>query len=103
MYGVATTFAWMTNQFNFYPVSDWLQGVPVVLPTNIQYSYLPVSPQNTRPNTLQNNTILQNLILDFEFLLHPIIFVPILALIIFGIVIVLIGRLRNRRVPKAGS
>ena len=27
-YGVATTFAWMTNQFNFYPVSDWLQGSP---------------------------------------------------------------------------
>ena len=63
-YGVATTFAWMTNQFSFYPVSDWLTRTPVVLPANIQYSYLPVSPQNARPNTLQNNTFLQTLILD---------------------------------------
>ena len=86
-YGVATTFAWMTYQFNFYPVSDWLKGDPVVLPSNIQYGHLPVSPQNARPNTLMNNTILQNLILDIELLLHPIILVPILAIIIFGIVI----------------
>ena len=102
-YGVANTFAWMTNQFNFYPVSDWLQREPVVLPSNIQYSYLPVSSQNARPNTLQNNTFVQNLILDFELFLHPIILIPILALIFFGIVIVLIARLRNRRAPKAGS
>jgi predicted Zn-dependent protease len=102
-YGVATTFAWMTNQFNFYPVSDWLKPDPVVLPSNIKYSYLPVSPQNARPNTLQNNTILQSLILDIELILHPIILAPILAIIIFGIVILLFGRLRNRRAPKAGS
>jgi predicted Zn-dependent protease len=103
-YGVATTFAWMTYQFNFYPVSDWLRGTQVVLPSYIQYSYLPVSPQNARPNTLQNNIILQNVILGFELFLHPIILVPISALIIFLIAIVLIDRLRrNRRPPKADS
>jgi len=102
-YGVATTFAWIANQFNFNPVSDWLKGIPVVLPSNIQYSYLPVSAQNARPNTLQNNTILQYLILDFELFLHPIILAPILALIIFAIVIVLISRLRNRRAPRVDS
>jgi predicted Zn-dependent protease len=102
-YGLATTFEWMTNQFNFYPVSDWLTPDPVVLPANLQYSYLPVSPQNARPNTLQNNTFFQNLILDIELLLHPIILVPILAIIIFGIAIFLIGWLRKRRAPKADS
>ena len=81
MYGVATTFAWMTNQFNFYPVSDWLKADSVVLPSNIQYSYLPVSSQNARPNTLQNNTFYQNLILDFEVILHPDILLPIAAFV----------------------
>lgn len=104
VYGVATTFAWMTNQFNFYPVAGWLQDTPVALPSNIQYSYLPVSPQNARPNTLQNNLILQNVILGFELVLHPIIFVPISALIIFLIALALYDRLRrNRRRPKADS
>ena len=103
MFGLATTFAWMTNQFNFYPVRDWLRTDPAVLPSNIQYSYLPVSSQNSRPNTLQNNTIVQYLILVFELFLHPIILAPTLTLIIFGIVIVLIARLRNRRTSKAGS
>jgi predicted Zn-dependent protease len=104
VYGVATTFAWMTNQFRFYPVSFWLNGTPVVLPSDIPYSYLPVSAQNARPNTLQNNTILQNLILDLELFLHPILLVPILALIIFLIGIVLYDRLRRkRRTPKADS
>ncbi len=102
-YGVATTFAWMTNQFKFYPVSYWLKPNPVVLPSNIQYSYLPVSLQNARPNTLQNNTFLQNLILDFELLLHPEIFAILLAIIIFFVAIILIGMYKNRRLPRVGS
>jgi predicted Zn-dependent protease len=104
MYGIATTFAWMTNQFNFYPIGFWLNGTPVVLPSDIPYNYLPVSTQNARPNTLQNNTILQNLILDLGLFLHPILLVPIFALIIFLIGIVLYDRLRRkRRTPKADS
>ena len=87
VYGVATAFAWMTYQFNFYPISSWLSGTPVVLPSNIQYSFLPVSSQNARPNTIQNNTTLQNVILFIELFLHPIILVPVLALIAFLIII----------------
>lgn len=102
-YGVATTFAWMDNQFKFYPVSDWLKPIPVVLPSNIQYSYLPVSSQNARPNTLQNNTFLQNLILDIELFLHPEIFAILLTLVIFLVAIILIGKYKNRRLPKVDS
>ncbi len=103
MYGVATTFAWMTNQFNFSPVSDWLKADFVVLPSDIQYSYLPVSSQNARPNTLQDNTLYQNLILDVEIILHPDIFLPILTFVIISILIILIVSLRNRRAPKVDS
>ena len=49
-----------------------LQVKSVLLPTkNIQYQDLPVSPQNARPQTLQNNTVVQTLILLFEILIRP--------------------------------
>jgi hypothetical protein len=92
----------MTNQFDFYPVSDWLRGDPIVLPSNIQYSYLPVSPQNARPDTLENNTIYQNAIIFFELLLHPEIFAVILVVAALLVIIALIVR-KSTQPPKADS
>ncbi len=99
VYGVATTFAWMTNTFSFYPVSDWLQGNPVVLPPNIQYANLPVSTQNARPQTLQNNPVIQNLVLAFEILIHPEIFAVVLFFILVIAIIAFIPSKRNSQ-PK---
>ncbi len=103
VYGVATTFAWMTYRFSFYPVSDWLSGVPVTLPPNIQYMNLPVSAQNARPQTIQNNPIVQNLILAFEILIHPEILAIVLVFIIVIVIIALIPGRKNRQDPKADS
>ena len=103
-YGVASTFAWMSNQFKFYPVSEWLKGSPVVLPLNIKYNYLPVSAQNARPQTLQNNAIIQTLVLMVEILIHP----DILAVVIFFIgILVIVALIPTRKSkkpkPKAAS
>lgn len=103
-YGVATIFAWMSNQFRFYPVSNWLKGTPVILPSNIQYQYLPVSPQNARPQSLQNNPIYQTLALMGEILIHPDIFaIVIIFVIIFGIIALIPRRKPRSRIPKAAS
>jgi len=95
IYGVATVFAWMLNPSKFYPVSGWLQSDPVVLPSN-QYEYLPVSPQNARPQTLANNPIVQTLILMVEILIHPEILAIVLLFIIVLIIIALIPSKRKK-------
>jgi len=100
IYGVATVFAWMLNPSKFYPVNEWLQSDPVILPSN-QYEYLPVSPQNARPQTLANNPIVQTLILMVEILIHPEILAIVLLFIIVLIIIALIPSKRKK--PKAAS
>lgn len=103
-YGVATIFAWMSNQFEFYPVSEWLQGTPAVLPPDIQYRYLPVSAQNARPQTLQNNAVVQTLVLMFEILIHPdILAVVILFIGILVIVAIFPSRKAKKTEPKVAS
>jgi hypothetical protein len=80
----------MSNQFNFYPVNAWLRGGPAILPSNIQYNYLPVSAQNARPQTLQNNPIVQTLTLMVEILIHPEILAAVVLFIGFLVIIALI-------------
>ena len=102
LYGVATTFGWLTYQFRYYPVSDWLQGNPVYLPSN-QYTAFPASIQNSAPQSLGNNPIIQTLILAAEIAIHPdflpftILFIILLALI------VIIPKRKKVPVTKAAS
>jgi predicted Zn-dependent protease len=95
VYGVATVFEWMLNPSKFYPVNEWLQSNSVILPSN-QYEYLPVSPQNARPQTLANNPVVQTLILMFEILIHPEILAIVLLFIIVLIIIALIPSKRKK-------
>jgi hypothetical protein len=100
-YGVATTFAWMSNQIKFYPVSEWLKGDPAILPSNIQYQYLPASAQNARPQTLQNNPVIQTLTLMGEILIHPDILAVVLLFTVILVIIALVPR--RKRVTRAAS
>jgi hypothetical protein len=87
VYGLSTIFAWLQNTFSFVPVDQWLPNGPVTLPTNIQYTSLPVSPQNASPQTLADNPIIETLTLMAQILIHPeisaivIIFIAVLIII----------------------
>ena len=96
VYGVATVFAWMLNPTDFYPVNGWLKENSVILPSDIAYQYLPVSPQNARPQTLLNNPVVQVLIFMVGFLLHPEILAIVLVFIIVMVVIALIPKRKKR-------
>jgi hypothetical protein len=96
VYGVATVFAWMINSSMFYPVSGWLKENSVILPSEIAYQYLPVSPQNARPQTLIDNPVVHFFILMFEVLIHPEILAIVLVFIMVMVVIALIPRRRKR-------
>jgi hypothetical protein len=95
VYGVAKLFAWEQNTTNFYPVSRWLNENPVVLPSSIPYKGLPVSPENTFPQTLANNPVVQTVVLMFEILIHPEIFSFVVVFITILIIIALIPSKRK--------
>ncbi len=99
VYGVATVFAWKTYSSTFYPVNSLANQV--ILPTSITYLGLPVSQQNSSPQTLANNSVVQFLILMFEVLIHPEIY-PFIVLFIVVLVIIAVFPMRRKRV-KAGS
>jgi hypothetical protein len=90
VYGVATLFAWELDATDFYPVSDWLDVNSVILPTEIIYQGLAVSPENASPQNLANNSSVQFLILMFEILIHPeflaIILVVALIIVIIAVI-----------------
>jgi hypothetical protein len=96
VYGVATLFAWELNTTSFYPVNDWLNVNSVILPSDITYQGLPVSPENASPQTLANNPVVQTLILMFEILIHPEIFAFVLLFFVVIVVIALIPKRRKR-------
>jgi hypothetical protein len=96
VYGVATLFAWEINATNFYPVSDWLKVNSVILPPNIVYRGLPVSPENASPQTLADNSVVQFLILMFEILIHPEVLALAILFIVILVVIALIPKRRKR-------
>jgi hypothetical protein len=95
-YGVATLFAWEKNTSAFYPVSLWLKENVVILPSNVPYEYLSVSPQNAAPQTLESNPILKQLIFAFELLVHPLILKIIILFLAFFVIIGLFIRRTNR-------
>ncbi len=86
VYGVARVFAWMANTFSFYPVSQWLPSQAVILPSDIPYKFIAVSPQNALPETVANNPWIETLVLGIEILIHP----DILAFVILFIGILVI-------------
>ncbi len=100
VYGVATLFAWELNTTKFYPINGWLKENPVILPSDITYKGLPVSPQNALPQTLANNPVVQTLVLMFEILIHPEIFSFVVLFITVLVIVSLIPGKRKRR--KAG-
>ena len=102
-YGVATLFAWDQNVISFYPIDGWLKENSVVLPSDISYKGLPVSPENAAPQTLANNPIVQTLVLMFEILIHPEIFVIAVLTILLFIVLGLVVRWKRGRPIKADS
>ncbi len=97
VYGIAVTFAWMQGSVNFYPVNQWLQTSLVSSPTDIQYLELPVSPQNTSPQTLTNNPIIETLTLIIGILMHPEVSAIVIVFIVALIIIALIPSKRKRR------
>ena len=103
VYGVATTFAWMSNSVSFYPVNQWLQNTPVTLPSNILYKSLPVSTQNAVPQTLANNPVVETLALMFDILIHPEILAIVLVFIVVLIIIAIVPSKRKKQMPKADS
>ncbi len=104
VYGVATVFAWELNTTSFYPIDDWFNVNSVILPSDIAYQGLPVSPENARPQTFVNNPIVQTLILMFEILIHPEIFAIVLVFIVVFVIIALIpGKKKTLKPVKAGS
>ncbi len=101
VYGVATTFAWMSNSVSFYPVNQWLQNTPVTLPPNIPYKSLPVSTQNAVPQTLANNPVVETLTLMFDILIHPEILAIVIVFIAVLIIIAIVPSKRKKQMPKA--
>ena len=91
-YAVAKLFAWKLNPKSFYPIRNWLVNNSVNLPSDIPYRDLPVSKQNTRPQTLADNPIVQVLILMYEILIHPEIFSIIIVFIVIFAIILFIPR-----------
>ena len=79
LYGVATTFEWLTNPSEFSPVSQWLSNNPVTLPSIISYQYLPVNSQNAVPPNIAANPVVETLVLVFEIIIHPEILVVVIA------------------------
>jgi hypothetical protein len=92
VYGVATLFAWELNETDFYPVSDWLDVNSVILPSEIAYQGLPISPENASPQSLANNSAVEFLVLMFEILIHPEILAIVLVFALIIVIIVLIPK-----------
>jgi hypothetical protein len=102
-YGVAALFAWDQNAFSFYPVDGWLKVSSVVLPSNIAYAGLPVSPENAAPQTLADNPVVQTLVLMAEILIHPEILDIVVLIILLFVILGLVVRWKRGRTVKAGS
>jgi hypothetical protein len=92
VYGVATLFVWELNSTGFYPVSDWLDVNSVILPSEIAYQGLPVSPENASPQSLANNSAIQFLILMFAVLIHPEILAIVIVVALIIVIITLIPK-----------
>ena len=103
VYGVARVFAWMANGVSFYPVDKWLPSQPVILPSNIPYEFLPVSPQYALPETLANNPVVETLVLMVEILIHPKILLFVVLFVIILIIIAVVPRKKKKQVPKAAT
>lgn len=104
VYGVARLFAWELNSSRFYPVSSWLNESSVILPQEITYQDLPVSPENTALQTFADNSVVQTLVLMFEILIHPQVFALVLVFISILVLIALIPRKRKtKKAAKADS
>ena len=95
VYGVATLFSGEQNTTNFYPIKGWLKENSVTLPPNITYKELPISPQNTLPESLANNSLVQTIVLMFEILIHPEIFAFVVLFICILVVVALIPKKRK--------
>ena len=95
VYAVATLFAWEANSTSFYPINRWLKENTVVLPSDIKYQSLPVSPQNASPETLLNNPIVQTLIFMFGVLIHPEFLALVLVVIVIFVIVALIPKRRR--------
>jgi hypothetical protein len=94
----------MQNTFNFNPVNQWLQNTPVILPSDLPYKSLPVSPQNASPQTLANNPVIETLVLMGQILIHPeILTIVIIFAIALIIIAVIPAKRKNKQPPKAAS
>ncbi len=94
-YGVATLFAWELNTASFYPINGWLKENSVILPSDITYQGLPVTPENAAPQTLTSNPVVQTLILMFEILIHQDILIFVILFIVILVIISVIARRRR--------
>jgi hypothetical protein len=102
VYGVATVFSFSSIVNQSVSIGGLGQIGSIVLPSNIQYSYLPVSAQNARPQTVANNVVVQYLVFLFEVLIHPEILAGVIVFIIVIVIVALIPN-RKKRIPKAPS
>lgn len=102
LYGVARVFGWMQqNASDYLPISSWMPPSPTTLPSNITYKYLPVSPQNARPQTLADNPIIETLTLMLGILIHPIVLTLVVLYLAILVIIALYPSKRKKPQPKA--
>ena len=102
-YGVATVFGWMTNASSFHPVSRWLTQKSVTLPMPISYQDLPVSAENTPPQTLLDSPVVQFLSMVLNVLLQPVIAIPLVFVIVLFAILMVIPKRRKHREATVDS
>jgi hypothetical protein len=103
VYGVSALFAWMLNQQSFLPIEGWLKENSVTLPSQISYQDLPVSLNNTPPQTLADNPVVQFFILVFGILSHPEIAVPVGIVILVFVALAVASKLWGRSHVRVDS
>jgi hypothetical protein len=102
-YGVATVFSWMLKSSSFYPVSKWLTQDTVTLPSPISYQDLPVSAENTPPQTLADSAVVQFFSMILNILLQPVIAVPLLCVFVLFAILIVIPKRRKHQEVMADS
>ena len=102
-YGVATVFGWMPNASSFHPVSRWLTQNSVTLPSPIGYQDLPVSAENTPPQTLLDSPAVQFFSMVLNILLEPVIAVPLVFVIVLFAILMVIPKKRKHPEAKVNS
>jgi hypothetical protein len=99
MYGVVTVFRWMASSQQYSPENQGTQIYSILLPPNIPYNYLPISTQNTPPqSTIDSIVKLFSGIV--EFLLQPNVLLWVALAVAATVAYSIVSRTRRRQDTK---